>query len=320
MVRRRLTRSGYGSRACRPPVRRHVRARRRPGTRPAATGHDHPRLARPRRGLGAGRVRPDPGAVRGVASPRACRAGARAAARAGSPPSTRCCRARRTPAPTASRSRAASAAARTRSPGWSAARCAPSSTTSALGENTIVLDCDVLQADGGTRTAAITGAYVALADAIDWARGKGLLRAGAEPLTGSVAAVSVGVVDGAAAARPVLRGGRARRDRHERRDDRRRRASSRCRAPPRASRSTGRCSTALLDLAVGGLRGARPRSSRPGARRVSVDRDRPAGAGDPQRAQGRRAAPDPRRRRPRRSSWSASTDVPRRPGRRRDAA
>ena len=67
----------------------------------------------------------------------------------------------------------------------------------ALGENTIVLDCDVLQADGGTRTAAITGAYVALADAVEWARDKGLLRAGAEPLSGSVAAVSVGVVDGA---------------------------------------------------------------------------------------------------------------------------
>src|ERR1700753_1078164 len=44
---------------------------------------------------------------------------------------------------------------------------------SALGENTIVLDCDVLQADGGTRTAAITGAYVALADAVAWARGQG---------------------------------------------------------------------------------------------------------------------------------------------------
>src|SRR5918912_1038746 len=65
----------------------------------------------------------------------------------------------------------------------------------ALGENTIVLDCDVLQADGGTRTAAITGAYVALADAVAWLRGKGALKA--EPLPGSVAAVSVGIVDGA---------------------------------------------------------------------------------------------------------------------------
>ena len=69
---------------------------------------------------------------------------------------------------------------------------------SALGENTIVLDCDVLQADGGTRTAAITGAYVALADAIDWARGQGIISASATPLKGSVAAISVGVVKGAA--------------------------------------------------------------------------------------------------------------------------
>jgi ribonuclease PH len=64
----------------------------------------------------------------------------------------------------------------------------------ALGENTILLDCDVLQADGGTRTAAITGAYVALADAVEWLRAKNALAG--EPLTGSVAAVSVGVVDG----------------------------------------------------------------------------------------------------------------------------
>ena len=64
----------------------------------------------------------------------------------------------------------------------------------ALGENTIVLDCDVLQADGGTRTAAITGAYVALADAVSHLRSAGALTG--EPLTGSVAAVSVGIVDG----------------------------------------------------------------------------------------------------------------------------
>jgi ribonuclease PH len=68
--------------------------------------------------------------------------------------------------------------------------------TRALGENTVVLDCDVLQADGGTRTAAITGAYVALADAIDWATRKRIVKASARPLTGSVSAVSVGVVDG----------------------------------------------------------------------------------------------------------------------------
>ncbi|MDR6862037.1 ribonuclease PH [Phycicoccus sp. 3266] len=68
--------------------------------------------------------------------------------------------------------------------------------TKALGENTIVLDCDVLQADGGTRTASITGAYVALVDAIEDARAKGLIAKNAKPLTGSVAAVSVGIVNG----------------------------------------------------------------------------------------------------------------------------
>jgi ribonuclease PH len=66
----------------------------------------------------------------------------------------------------------------------------------ALGENTIVLDCDVLQADGGTRTAAITGAYVALADAVSYLRDRGALAG--EPLVTSVAAVSVGIVDGTA--------------------------------------------------------------------------------------------------------------------------
>jgi ribonuclease PH len=66
---------------------------------------------------------------------------------------------------------------------------------SALGENTIALDCDVLQADGGTRTAAITGAYVALADAVHWLGEHGKL-ADPQPLACGVAAVSVGVVDG----------------------------------------------------------------------------------------------------------------------------
>lgn len=68
--------------------------------------------------------------------------------------------------------------------------------TRALGENTIVIDCDVLQADGGTRTASITGAYVALVDAIEWGRAQGFIAKKATPLTDSVAAVSVGIVDG----------------------------------------------------------------------------------------------------------------------------
>ncbi|GAA4125766.1 ribonuclease PH [Knoellia locipacati] len=72
--------------------------------------------------------------------------------------------------------------------------------TKALGENTIVVDCDVLQADGGTRTASITGAYVALVDAIEDARAKGLIAKNASPLVDSIAAVSVGVVAG----QPVL--------------------------------------------------------------------------------------------------------------------
>lgn len=67
---------------------------------------------------------------------------------------------------------------------------------SSLGENTIMIDCDVLQADGGTRTAAITGAYVAVADAVEWARAAGLVAPSAVVLRDSVAAVSVGIVDG----------------------------------------------------------------------------------------------------------------------------
>lgn len=65
---------------------------------------------------------------------------------------------------------------------------------SILGENSILIDCDVLQADGGTRTAAITGSYVALADSLSWARGEGHLAS--DPLIDSVAAVSVGIIDG----------------------------------------------------------------------------------------------------------------------------
>jgi len=67
-----------------------------------------------------------------------------------------------------------------------------------LGERTLQVDCDVLQADGGTRTASITGAWVALVDAIQWLRAHALIAE--NPLTDSVAAVSVGIYEGA----PVL--------------------------------------------------------------------------------------------------------------------
>jgi ribonuclease PH len=65
---------------------------------------------------------------------------------------------------------------------------------SALGERTIAIDCDVLQADGGTRTAAITGAYVAAHDAVTWMRGRQMIAA--SPIRDAVAAVSVGIVGG----------------------------------------------------------------------------------------------------------------------------
>ena len=68
----------------------------------------------------------------------------------------------------------------------------------ALGENSINLDCDVIQADGGTRTASITGAYVALADAISHMMKKGMIKT--NPLQGAIAAISVGMYKG----EPVL--------------------------------------------------------------------------------------------------------------------
>ncbi|WP_033346563.1 ribonuclease PH [Catenuloplanes japonicus] len=68
----------------------------------------------------------------------------------------------------------------------------------ALGENSIVLDCDVLNADGGTRTAAITGAYVALHDAVTWMSGKKMLggRTVEKVVNRSVSAISVGLIGG----------------------------------------------------------------------------------------------------------------------------
>ena len=68
----------------------------------------------------------------------------------------------------------------------------------ALGENTITIDCDVIQADGGTRTASITGACVAMADAINWLKQNGKVKG--EPLKQMIAAISVGIYQG----QPVL--------------------------------------------------------------------------------------------------------------------
>lgn len=66
----------------------------------------------------------------------------------------------------------------------------------ALGENQIQIDCDVLQADGGTRTASVTGAYVALVDALRWAEQHKFIKSASKVLTDSISAVSVGVVEG----------------------------------------------------------------------------------------------------------------------------
>jgi ribonuclease PH len=67
-----------------------------------------------------------------------------------------------------------------------------------LGERSILIDCDVLQADGGTRTASITGAYVALVEAVRWLENRGVITT--NPILEAVAAVSVGMVNG----RPIL--------------------------------------------------------------------------------------------------------------------
>ena len=134
----------------------------------------------------------------------------------------------------------------------------------ALGERTLWLDCDVLQADGGTRCASITGAYIAAHRALD--------RFGlAKALSGTVAAVSVGIVDGRPRARPRLRRGLRRGNGHERRDGRRR--------PPRRGAGDRRARPVLARAA---RRHARPRrgaaspSSAPhSARRATCRRSEP---------------------------------------------
>lgn len=68
----------------------------------------------------------------------------------------------------------------------------------ALGENTVTIDCDVIQADGGTRTASITGACVALADAVNWLKANGKIKEGVEPMARMIASVSVGIYKGEA--------------------------------------------------------------------------------------------------------------------------
>ena len=105
----------------------------------------------------------------------------------------------------------------------------------ALGERTIYVDCDVLEADGGTRCASITGGYVALALACRRLQEEGKLKR--SPLTGSVAAVSCGIVDGTPLLDLDYPEDSTRRGRRERRHDRRRR--------PRRGPGHGRAHAAL---------------------------------------------------------------------------
>ena len=105
----------------------------------------------------------------------------------------------------------------------------------ALGERQITVDCDVLQADGGTRTASITGAWVALADCIGWMKTRNMLKANV--LRDNVAAISCGIYNGTPGARSRLCRGFGSRHRRQFRDDRRRAASSRCRARRKRPRS-----------------------------------------------------------------------------------
>ena len=149
----------------------------------------------------------------------------------------------------------------------------------ALGPRTVILDCDVLQADGGTRTAAITGAYVALALALRQLVTTGMLPS--IPLKTAVAAVSVGIVHGAPLPRSLLPGGLPRERRSQRGDDRR---GAVYRGPRHgrghdvlAPRVEIACSTSRIR---GSSRCSRPKSKRfaprwtaPRATRLSISRE-----------------------------------------------
>ena len=142
----------------------------------------------------------------------------------------------------------------------------------ALGERTIKIDCDVLQADGGTRCASITGACVALADAIAWCRDA---RSRRRRAAARFRRRGLGRRRRRrAGARPRLRRGFGLRHRHERRDDRRAAASSSCRARPRAPRSRAPRWMRWSTLAERGIRAA-GRGAEGGARCVTA---RPAAA------------------------------------------
>ena len=169
-----------------------------------------------------------------------CRHGSRARAAAGSRRNTACCRA---PPPSARGARpAGKQTGRTQEIQRLIGRSLRAVTDlTALGEKQIIVDCDVLQADGGTRTASITGAWVALHDAIAWMKARNMHQ-------GQRAARSrrrrlVRALWRRGRARPRLCRGFGSRRGRKFRDDRHRAASSRCKARPRPSRSARSSST-----------------------------------------------------------------------------
>ena len=225
--------------------RRHERARGRPQAGPAARrSRSSPTTSRTRTARSSITQGQDEGALHGHGRGGHPALAPRPGARAGSPPSTRCCRRRRATASSARRRAASSRAERSRSSGLIGRAIRAVADFEALGERTLWLDCDVLQADGGTRCAAICGAYVAA-----MARARPL-----RPLA-HVPRLGRGRLGrrrrGRAAARPRLLRGLERRHRHERRDDRRR--------PPRRGAGDGR---ARPVRARDARRAARPRDGR----------------------------------------------------------
>ena len=157
---------------------------------------DRPRLRRQRRRLGPDLDRQNPGDLHRLGQRDRCRAGCRVAAKAGSPPSTRCC-----PPRPATASSATSSKGKQDGRGVEIQRLIGRSLRvvvdfKAMGERSVYVDCDVLEADGGTRCAAITGGYVALRLAFQKLIDEKALET--MPLNGSVAAVSVGMVNGRA--------------------------------------------------------------------------------------------------------------------------
>ena len=219
-------------------------------------------------------------------SPIASRPTSAARAPAGSPPSTRCCRGPPPSGPSASRPRAGSAGGRTRSSASSGARCAASSTSPRLGERTITVDCDVLQADGGTRTASITGGYVALGAALITYGMERLPRRRRSRPCRSASSTACRYLD-LDYSRGLARRGRLQRRRHRRRHLRRAPGHGRGQAV-RPGRPRSACSTSPTRGWPGCSR-PRPRSSPPsgGDRPAAAARRHPLGA---QAARAARAA------------------------------